>query len=130
VFRVVQAVFFGLQNIGQIFNADPLEDGGGRLVGRFADHARKLVASLIVQGHLSGLDFNKRTQQDANLGHAGGIQHDIRIDAGHLRVLHVCDIYDDKRGFFTFNGLSVFPLEFLFESGFQSLAEIRIKALP
>ena len=60
------------------------------LVGGFADHACKFGSGFHRLRAISpALNLDKGTQQDSDLGHAGGIQHDIRIDTSHLRVLQI-----------------------------------------
>ena len=48
VFPIVQTVFLGLQNFCQIFETYTIEDGGGILVGRLADHACEFGKGFIV----------------------------------------------------------------------------------
>ena len=128
---VVEAVARGLQQVGQVAHAHPVQHVAGGAVGRHADHAREGVAGGTVQLHLAGLDAVEGSQQDGDLGQARGIDHVIGIEGGEAGMLRVGDVGQGHRQALTVHGVvqaegGYFGLELVLQPVVEGLLEGRV----
>jgi hypothetical protein len=90
---IVEAVAGILQGSGDGGKTDPVIDPGGSVIVGDPDHGRHISFKCRVVSEGPGFQADVGSPEDAYLGEAGGVEHEIPVDLGKARVDGILEVH-------------------------------------